>query len=123
MTRVALIACLVAAPALAQDDTALFGVPSDLGATSVRLQPTDAPDAVAEVVFVNAQINKDADEGVSTLVMGDLIVEVTFGFNVAPGGADSITVVPPPGYYADPPTLVVTENDSGTVLIYQYNMM
>jgi hypothetical protein len=124
MTRLALALTLLAAPALAQDDYAVIGEPDlYLGATTIRLQPSEQPNALAEVVFHNAEVNDGGDEATYPLTLGDLTVEVTFGFNVDPLGSDSITVTVPPGYVAIPATLVVGEDSTGTVLIYHDNMM
>jgi hypothetical protein len=68
-------------------------------------------------------VNDGGDEATYPLTLGDLTVEVTFGFNVDPLGSDSITVTVPPGYVAIPATLVVGEDSTGTVLIYHDNMM
>jgi hypothetical protein len=115
---------LLATSAAAQSDYAVIGEPDlYLGATTIKLQPTDAPNAIAEVFFHNAEVNDGGDESTHVLTMGDLSVEVSFGFNVSPGGADSISVVTPPGYIAIPATLILMEGASGAVLIYHDNMM
>lgn len=125
MRHALIAAALLATPLAAEPtDSAIFGEPElYYGATTARLQPTEAPNAIAEVLFNNVEVNRPQDVGTRTLTMGDLSVEATFGFNVAPGGADSLTVDTPPGYIAIPATLILQEGTSGVILIYHDNMM
>ena len=86
--------------------------------STVTLQPTEAPGAVAEVVFRNAMVNSDKDDGDYPLTMGALTISVSFVWDANGSGADQITVTVPPGYAADPETLTVPEGAVGTIIIY-----
>jgi hypothetical protein len=123
MRHLTLAFALLATQTFAQDH-AIIGTPGMyLGATSVLLQPSTAPNAIAEVVFDNAAVNATHDQGSYSLTMEGLTVDVAFGFNVDALGSDSITVTVPPGYIAIPATLDVLEDQVGVVLIYLDNMM
>ncbi len=118
MIRAAILALAVAGPAAAQELAEIGIADVRLGVTVVRIQPTDEPGAEAEVVFNNASVNTEHDIGRYEISLDGLTVQVEFGFNVAPGGADSVTVLPPAGYIAEPPVLTVTEGDIGVVYIF-----
>jgi hypothetical protein len=86
--------------------------------STIRLQPTDAPGAVAEVRFVNKTVHMD--EVVSfTLDLGGLavMVEAQVGQGLTP---DRMTVTPPDGFIAIPPELDVAEDQDGVVLILPF---
>jgi hypothetical protein len=117
MIRAAIL-CALASPVAAQDSVQVGPADAILGVTTVTLQPTDAPGAVAEVVFSNSQVNVPRDQVQYVLVMGDLTAGVSFALNVDPLGSDQITVNVPEGYIASPETITVQENASGTVFIY-----
>jgi hypothetical protein len=122
MIRAALALCVIAAPAIAQQ-TALIGEPAlYYGVTSVRIQPTEEPGAVAEIIFDNVEMNNAGDEGGYVVTLDGITVQIAFGFNVAPGGQDSITVTPPAGFIAVPETLTLMEGDTGVVLLYAEGM-
>jgi hypothetical protein len=105
-------------PAHAQE-TALIGEPDlYMGATVVRIQPTEEPGAVAEIRYDNAEINSPGDVGSYSVTLDGITVQLEFGFNTAPGGQDSITVTPPPGFIAIPETLTLPEGGSGVVYLY-----
>jgi hypothetical protein len=109
--RLALALSLCAWPALAQE-AAVIGEPQlYLGATVVRLDATEAPGAVAEVWFHNAEVNQPHDA-----------VNLRFEFNVDGSGADRIVILPPDGYIAIPDTLTLPEGQRGTALIYPGNL-
>ncbi len=111
----ATILCL-SAPACAED-THAWGYFESYQST-IRLQPTNAPGAVAEVEFMNRAIH--ADEDVTFFLdMGDLMVMVTA--SVGRGSTpDRITVTPPDGYLAIPDMLDVAEEDVGKILIVPF---
>ena len=105
-------------------DTAIIGEPQlYFGATVVRMQPTEEPGAAAEIIFHNVEVNNPNDAGGYTVTLGDMTAQVTFGFNTAPGGQDSITVTPPAGFIAVPETLTLMEGATGVVLLYSAEMM
>jgi hypothetical protein len=86
--------------------------------SSITLQPTTAPGAVAQVTFRNKTVH--SDELVTfTLDLDGLAVEVTalVGRGLTP---DRMEVTPPPGFIAVPPELDVSEDTDGTILIYEY---
>ena len=83
--------------------------------STITLQPTQAPGAVAEVVFVNKTVH--TDELVTfTLDLDGLTVtvEALVGRGLTP---DRMTVTAPAGYIAVPPEIDVAENAVGVVLI------
>ena len=121
MIRAAIL-CALASPVAAQE-TALIGEPDlYMGATVVRIQPTEEPGAVAEIRYDNAEINNPGDVGSYSVTLDGITVQLDFGFNVAPGGQDSITVTPPPGFIAIPETLTLPEGGSGVVYLYAEGM-
>jgi hypothetical protein len=120
--RLALALSLCAWPALAQE-AAVIGEPQlYLGATVVRLDATEAPGAVAEVLFHNAEVNQPHDAGGYAVTREGLTVDLRFEFNVDGGGADRIVILPPDGYIAIPDTLTLPEGQRGRALIYPGNL-
>jgi len=86
--------------------------------SAITLQATDAPGAVAEVVFDNRTVHQDEDVRFP-LVLDGLAIKVIaiVGRGVTP---DRIEVIPPDGYLADPAVLDVPENEVGRVLIFEW---
>lgn len=111
MTRAALLALAIAAPAHAGDTAEWLG-------TGCRLIPT--PDAlhVAEVNCRNVLTSGAAlNEG--TMTAGDLAVHVAILHG--PGDIpDRFAITPMPGFFAEPPMLTLDENTRGTVLIFEF---
>lgn len=86
--------------------------------STIVLQPTQAPGAVAEIVFDNKTVH--TDENVTfALTLDGLTVEVyaQVGRGLTP---DRMTVTPPDGFIAVPPELDVREDDVGVILLYRY---
>jgi hypothetical protein len=86
--------------------------------STITLEPTTAPGAVAQVTFVNATVH--ADETVTfdlTLDGLTVTVEALVGRGLTP---DRMTVIPPDGYYAEPPEMDVEEDGVGTIIVYPY---
>jgi len=111
----AAVICTTAAAAFAE--TAHIGpemMPIDR-LTTVTLQPSEAPGAVAEIIFDNRDVNGSRDNGVYPLSIPGVSVEVVFHWTV---GADSIEVITEDGFYAVPPVLETDEGSIGTVLIF-----
>lgn len=91
--------------------------------TFIRLQPTNEPGAVAEVVFSNTE-NHARDERFFLQIEGMEGLEVEIIFDIVPTPPpDSITVIVPEGYIAIPERLEVAEGEEDKVLIYQDGMM
>lgn len=90
----------------------------DVSGSIVRIQPTVRPGAVAEIQFENIDNNGPADNGSFPLVLDGLTAEIRFTWNIDDRTEDAITVTVPDGYVAVPPTLVVPEHTTGTVLIF-----
>lgn len=82
----------------------------------VVLEPT-ATNGVAQVRFLNLRGHIIDKIETFTLDLDGLSVQVTTdtGHGDRP---DSMRVVPPPGYVADPPTLTLPEYGEGVVVIY-----
>lgn len=83
--------------------------------STITLQPTTAPGAVAEVVFDNKTVH--ADQAVTFVLDIDglaVTVDALVGRGMTP---DRMTITPPQGYIAVPPEIDVPENAVGVVLI------
>lgn len=106
---------LLAAPAEAQDRHS-WGGPGYQ--STITLEPTDAPGAVAQVTFDNRTVHVD-ELAVFDLTLDGLTitVEALVGRGLTP---DRMTVLVPPGYIADPPEIEVSEDEIGRVLIYEW---
>ena len=88
------------------------------GYSSIAIQPTDAPGAVAEIVFDNRTVHSDTLERFDLTLDGlTVTVEALVGRGLTP---DRMTVLVPPGYLADPPELDVAEDSTGRILIYEW---
>lgn len=88
------------------------------GYSSIAIQPTDAPGAVAQVVFDNKTVHSDRLERFDLTLDGlTVTVEALVGRGLTP---DRMTVLVPPGYLADPPELDVAEDSTGRILIYEW---
>lgn len=113
--RILLASLALALPASAQD-THTWG--SQFYPSTITLEPTDAPGAVAQVTFDNRTVHAD-EEVTFDLTMGDLTVTVValVGRGLTP---DRMTVTPPPGYIAVPPDLDVEEGAVGAIIVYPY---
>ena len=74
----------------------------DISGSTVTVQPTDEPGAVAEVVFDNQLHNSWADDGDYVAAMPGLSVGVRFAWEVNPFGSDAVTITPPDGLICDP---------------------
>lgn len=114
--RHAVLTLLLAMPASAET-THGWGMLEGYTSTIV-LQPTDAPGAVAQVTFDNKTVH--VDENVTfALTLDGLTVEVyaQVGRGLTP---DRMTVEAPDGYIAIPASLDVAEDDIGVILLYRY---
>ena len=113
--RILLASLAFALPAAAQD-THTWG--SAFYPSTIQLQPTAAPGAVAEVIFDNKTVHAD-EEVTFPLTIGDMTVTVTalVGRGLTP---DRMTVTPPPGYIAEPPEIDVPEDEVGRIIILPY---
>lgn len=88
------------------------------GYSSIVIQPTDAPGAVAQIVFTNRTVHSDKLERFDLTLDGLTVsVEALVGRGLTP---DRMTVLVPPGYPADPPELDVAEDSTGRILIYEW---
>jgi hypothetical protein len=110
--RSILLTLLCAVPAGAETQH-MWG--SRLYPSTITLEPTTAPGAVAQVTFVNATVH--ADETVTfdlTLDGLTVTVDALVGRGLTP---DRMTVTPPTGFIAVPPEVDVEEGGVGVVLI------
>lgn len=115
--RLAIIACLFATSAYAQQATEFGREYTYHEESSIVLQSTNEPGAVAELIFNNEINNVDGDL-VPSLTFEGITVGITFVMNIGGSADDAISVSVSPGYYAEPETISVMENSSGTILIY-----
>lgn len=113
--RGALILALAAFPAHA--DTT-YSWKSGKQFSTITLQPTDAPGAVAEVEFINKTVHTDEDVSFVLDLDGlSVTVDASVGRGLTP---DRFTVTPPDGYVAMPPELDVQEDGVGVILVMPY---
>jgi hypothetical protein len=111
MTRLAILAAIVAVPAFAKPV-------EDLSGSTVTLRATDAPGAVAEVVFWNQDTNGPQDNRGFTLSAGGFTVDFRFHWQSNPDGDDAVWIAPPDGYRAEPDYLVCPEMRTCVALIF-----
>lgn len=113
--RHALLTLILALPASAQD-THTWG--SAFYPSTIVLEPTTAPGAVAQVSFDNRTVHRD-ERVTFNLTMGELTVtvEALVGRGLAP---DTFTVTPPDGYLAVPESMDVAEDDVGVILVVPF---
>lgn len=103
----------------------LWGVTTALSATAcfslsgsgATLQPTQAPDAAAEVQFKNTGNDAANEDLFCELAMNGLTlgVQLTLGRG---GSPDTLTVAPPTGFVAVPWELTIGDGTAGVVLVY-----
>lgn len=115
MKRIATALAILAAPAIAQD-TVTIG-PAGYRPTTVTMQDSAHPGAVAEIVFENRPTNGPHNNGKYSLSHGGIDVSIRFEWDML-GRDDGIEVTVPPGFLAVPPILAVPEGGVGTVLIF-----
>ena len=114
--RLTLASALCALPAHA-DTTYAWGMLEGYRST-ITLQPTDAPGAVAEVEFINKTVHTDEDVSFVLDLDGLAVtVDASVGRGLTP---DRFTVTPPDGYVAMPPELDVQEDGVGVILVVPY---
>lgn len=112
MLRLTLIAALFPVAVMAQENETSWAN----GSSYIRLQPTDAPGAVAEVEFKNEAVHTDKIETFPLSLGGFTVnVEAIVGRGNTP---DDMMVTPPEGYIAVPPVVSVPEGETRTITIY-----
>lgn len=112
MTRLTLAALLLALPAHA--DTS-----HRISHSTVTLAATTAPGAVAEVTFNNSRKDSGTTEGFALDLAGFRIgLIATVGNGASP---DSLTIIPPVGFFAHPEHLEISDGATATALIYPEN--
>lgn len=88
------------------------------GYSSIAIQPTDAPGAVAEIVFDNRTVHSDTLERFDLTLDGlTVTVEALVGRGLTP---DRMSVIVPDGYIAVPPDLDVVEDEVGVILVLPF---
>ncbi len=116
LAAAATISCAAAA-SLAQDSVQI-GEPSPYRTgdmTTVTLAPTTEAGAVAELTYINRDVNGPKDSGSYHVAIPGLTVEVAFWWT---SDADSVELILPPGFYADPPFLDLSEGAQASTLIF-----
>lgn len=96
-----------------------------LGGTTIVLQDTTEPGAVAEIEMNNLAVNGDGDNGDYVLTLRDMQVWVHFTWNSGLAGADSITAFPPEGMICRPSSCVLEllEDYSGKLYLIPWEGM
>ena len=94
----------------------------DIAGSTVTLEASTDPRAVADVVFVNDLSNGPTDTGAYTLSEGGLVVGVSFTWDANFIGMDRVVVTPPVGMVCVPAacTMVVIEGQVGRVALLPY---
>jgi hypothetical protein len=88
------------------------------GYSRIVIQPSDAPGAVAEVVFENRTVHSDTLERFDLTLDGlTVTVEALVGRGLTP---DRMSVTVPDGYIAVPPDLDVAEDEVGVILVLPF---
>lgn len=93
----------------------------NLNGSSVTLQASIRPGAIAELVFDNRAVNSVADELDYGLRLDDLAVPFGFDWNVnGSGGDDALKVEPPEGITCLPTSCILElpEGDTGTLWLF-----
>jgi hypothetical protein len=112
--------------ALAHSAALIFALPAGAetqhmwagGYSSIAIQPTDAPGAVAEIVFDNRTVHSDTLERFDLTLDGlTVTVEALVGRGLTP---DRMSVTVPDGYIAVPPDLDVAEDEVGVILVLPF---
>lgn len=86
--------------------------------STITIQPTDAPGAVAEVEFINKTVHTDEDVSFVLDLDGLAVtVDASVGRGLTP---DRMTITAPDGYLAIPDMLDVPEDETGVVLIVPF---
>lgn len=125
----AVLACLLAMPADAQDTITIGGMHingANVSGTPVTIEPSDLPGVLAVVTMDNRSVNEARDNGIYPLVLGDLTISVEFFYNIGPAqGADRITVLVPEGITCTPEDCSVTliEGFTGSVTLHDWQGM
>jgi hypothetical protein len=117
MLRLAVLLTLLAGPVLAESDVR-WGIPLERsgGPNELSLTRCDGGACFAQVTFHNSQLRGMALTRSFALDLDGLSVGVTVidGELRAP---EQVVVTAPPGFYAEPSTLMVGEDTAGTVQI------
>lgn len=108
-----LAAALILAASAAGADTL------NLSGSTVTLQATERPGALAEMVFDNRAVNSQADEHDYSLTLGDFTLPLNFDWNVL-GDEDAVTVAPPEGIVCLPTSCILQlqEGTSETLWLF-----
>lgn len=107
MTRLAILLSLLTFPAHAET--------WELRGTTITLQQTIHPGALAEIEFYNANVNMSADNQTRTLTYGTVSATITFTYTP---GRDRIDVGVPTDLVAIPNFLELDEETTGIIHIY-----
>ena len=114
--RYSLVLTLLATPAAAEQSRVVW--PSVTGVTDasfIEMHEPTHPDAHATITFHNEQVHEGRED--FALTYDGLTAQIVLGFNVEPGGAERITVIPPDGYLAVPAEITVPEHQHDEVQI------
>jgi hypothetical protein len=109
------LSILIATATSAQADTV------QISGSTVTLQPTTKPGALAEVEFRNDPTNSHKDNGIYFLDLNGLQIDAKFTWNVE-GDKDRIDLTTPENIICSPDcSLTLSENDSGKIWLYHIN--
>jgi hypothetical protein len=104
---------------------AAFGEPLSISGTTVTMEPSQEPGAIAVVTMINVSLNGADDNGTYSLAMPGLLVDVIFTWDDGIWGEDSLTVIPPDGIVCRPSScrMTVPEGLIGRVLLMEWSGM
>ena len=115
MNRLIIPICLAATPVIA-DERHLWPGRGPGGGSWVEIHEPTEDHAVASVTFKNEEVHTE-DERI-TLTYEGVEVVVVLDWQANDTEAERLTVLPPAGYIALPPEIVVPEGERKTVHIY-----
>ena len=99
---------------------------AEVEGSPVTIKASDVPGVLAVVSIHNRSVNQSRDNGLYPLTLGDLTVQVEFGYNVGPAqGADRFSLIVPDGIICDPESCSVTlmEGFTGQVTLFDWRGM
>jgi hypothetical protein len=111
--RLTALLCFITAPCMAQD---VYEWGAGSPPSQVRLYSNGCA-AFACVTFDNTFVGSAFNPERGTVSLGGVTVQVIIDQGLS-GVPDTMTVIPPEGLIAIPPSVTVEENASGTVMLF-----
>lgn len=83
------------------------------------IEAVDEGHCVARINITNKQTDY-MPQSSGALEVNGIVVQVSYALNVDLLGAERYSFIPPDGYIAMPPDIIVNDDDYGTVMICQW---